>query len=54
VPGAEKTANWRKGRPVRKVFWPAEIIRLKVNLDIAVCGRLWISVTSIDTKLETI
>ncbi|MEN8780921.1 MAG: hypothetical protein ABF292_07405 [Desulfobacterales bacterium] len=25
----------------------------KVNLDIAAFGRLWISVTSIDTKLET-
>lgn len=29
------------------------VLLFKVNLDIAACGRLWISVTSMDTKLET-
>jgi hypothetical protein len=51
--GVSKPASRRKGRPVRKVFWQMEIIGFKVNLDIAACGRLWIFVTSIDTKLET-
>lgn len=30
-----------------------DFLAFKVNLDIAAFGRLWISVTSIDTKLET-
>jgi hypothetical protein len=30
-----------------------DFLAFKVNLDTAAFGRLWISVTSIDTKLET-
>jgi hypothetical protein len=51
--GVLQPTSPRKGRPVGRAFWQMEMIGFKVNLDIAACGRLWMSVMSIDTKLET-